>query len=130
MPLPSLIQGRRWAPDIIKIDRGDALAPGLGSFVGISNTGFTGGIIYGNPIQTFEYTLHLDGTPGERQFSAAWLLSASTGTPVLTARVTGLDQPYTFSPTFNDATLIVVPSPSGLALVGVASGVVLRRRRS
>jgi hypothetical protein len=129
IPMPAIIQGRRWAPDLIKIDRGDALAPGLGTFVSITNNTPTGGIIYGNPIRTFEYTLNLDGTLGSREFSAAWQ-QFPVGQPLLLVTVDGLPQPYTYSYTFNDATLVVVPSPAGLALVGVASGVLLRRRRS
>ncbi len=128
-PAMPFIQGRRWTTDIIKIDGGDTQAPGQFPFVSLSSSPFTGTIFFG-PASIFEYDLLLDGTAGSRHISAAWRIDAATGQPSLGVGLTTTPGPYDLQVTLQDATLVVVPSPAGLALVGVASGVLMRRRRS
>lgn len=125
-PAPSFIQGVRWAPDVIKIDPlADVNAPGQFPYVGLGS-GFTSGAL--GPLSIFEYDLMLDGSTGSRQITAAWRVS-SQNQPYLIVSLVGNPGPYAWQVTLQEATLVVVPSPAGLALVGVASGVLLRRRR-
>lgn len=120
------IQGRRWAPDLIKIDSiGDTQAPGLFPFVTLG-PGPAGGPL--GPLSIFEYDLMLDGTAGSRLITAAWRIN-SQNQPTLVVGLSGNPGPYTWQVTLQDATLVVVPSPAGLAVLGVASDVLLRRRR-
>lgn len=122
----SNIQGRRWAPDTIKIDPiGDTRAPGVFPFVSLGPG--PGGGPFG-PLSIFEYDLALDGTAGSRLITAAWQIN-SQNQPNLQVGLVGDPGPYAWQVTLQDATLVVVPSPAGLAVLGVASGVLLRRRR-
>jgi hypothetical protein len=121
------IQGRRWAPDIIKIDSiGDTQAPGNFPFVTLGAGQGSGPL---GPLSIFEYDLVLDGTAGSRLITAAWRMSPQNQ-PNLVVGLLGNPGPYEWQVTLQEATLVVVPSPAGLAVLGVASSVLMRRRRS
>lgn len=125
---PSLnLAGRRITPDLIKIDRGDALPLGQGTVVSVGNAPAFGSAIYGTPITVFDYRLNLDGSVGSREVGLVYS-AAQFPVRVLTTLPQGFTT-ITADASTQPVTLTVVPSPAGLALVGVASGLLLRRRR-
>ncbi len=123
---PSTIVAARVATDLIKIDRGDSLPLGEGGLVQVVNSPLTGAL-YGTPVTGFEYRLQLDGSSGARELGLVHgIIAAPVG--VATALPPGFTS-LSFQALTERATLVVVPSPAGLAVLGVASGVLLRRRR-
>ncbi len=128
-PAPSAlnIAGRRVATDLVKIDRGDSQPLGLGTVVVVGNSPAFGTVTFGTPITVFDYRLNLDGSAGSREVG---LVYAAVQSPigVATFPPPGFTSIGTQALT-QSTTLVVVPSPAGLALVSVAGGVLLRRRR-
>ncbi len=128
-PAPSSlnIAGRRVATDLVKIDRGDSQPLGQGTVVVVGNSPAFGTVTFGTPITVFDYRLNLDGSAGSREVG---LVYAAVQSPIGVATLPPPGFTSISTQAFTQAaTLVVVPSPTGLALVGVASGVLLRRRR-
>ena len=128
-PAPTALSlaGRRVASDLLKIDRGDALPLGQGTVVSVGNSASLGNAIYGTPITVFDYRLNLDGSAGSRELGLVYA-AVQFPTMVSTSLPAGFTTIVTQATT-QPATLVVVPSPGGLAVLGVASGVLQRRRR-
>ncbi len=121
------IAGRRVSADLIKIDRGDALPLGQGTVISVGNAPVFGSVVLGTPVTVFDYALNLDGSAGSREVG---LVYAAVPSPVRVSTLlpTGFTSISTQAST-QPATLVVVPTPASLALVGVASGMLLLRRR-
>jgi hypothetical protein len=129
-PLPANIQGRRWRVDEIKIGSDDSPPPNgpvsLNGFDALQEIYY-----FGNPVSILEYDLQLDGSLGSRRLSAVWRPRPSNpSNPFALSVVSFTPGPLVYSYTFNDATLVVIPAPASLALPGVASAMLLCRRRS
>jgi hypothetical protein len=130
--------------NLIKIDDSrDTAAPGAGSrsvFPGQWAEEFAEGrFTRGQPVSIFEYTLLLDGTPGERLLDAVWL-PASGGFSCRSIRVylnaAGAQLRLQGGPTcdrqdlaYLNASLVVVPAPAGAATMLAAAVWGSRRRR-
>jgi hypothetical protein len=122
------IAGRRVGADLIKIDRGDALPLGQGTVISVGNAPAFGSVVFGTPVTVFDYLLNLDGSAGSREVG---LVYAAVPSPVrVSTLLPGGFTTISTQALTQPATLVVVPSPAGLAVLGVASSVLMRRRRS
>jgi uncharacterized protein (TIGR03382 family) len=123
-PTPSIIAGRRFTGNELVVSA-SVSAPPTGAITFFGFDPILGTTAFGNPIDVLQFQLTLDGSAGERVISD-WT-DTSSRYNVVAAATPG---PYTYTFAHNSTTLVVIPSPAGLAVAGVAGVVLLRRRRT
>ncbi len=122
IPVPTGM-GRRFSPGELLVT-GSVSPPPTGALSFAAHDAILGTTFFANPVDVVRFRLTLDGSAGERIISD-WVTNNPTYR-VVSAATPG---PYTYTIVYGTTTLIVVPSPAGLAVLGVASGMLRRRRR-
>jgi hypothetical protein len=120
---PSSISGRRFTLNELVISSSTSPPP-LGAVTFFCFDPLLGTTVVANPVDVLRFRLNLDGSVGERVISD-WT-NTSTRYNVVSVATPG---PYQFTFTHIPTSLVVSPSPAGLALAGVAGAMLLRRRR-
>lgn len=118
---------------VIKVDDpGDSEPPGLGpTWYTAVNPNVSPSFL--NPIRILQFTLHLDGTPGERTFSQVF--RPDIGTPdgrisILREISPGVWRSNFPHMTVTDAVLRVVPPPGAISVAAVCAVLCYPRRRA
>jgi hypothetical protein len=131
--LTSVVTSRR-VGNVLAIDRAADFAP-LGGNFGVFVQNYTGGVVVSSldqNIALLQYTLHLDGTAGDRFLSGLFIpFNTNRGFDLGLNQVSLGSETSFFAAdiTHLPTTLTIIPTPATLPLLAAGSLLVIRRRR-